>query len=94
MQIKTLILTSLFAVSSLAFAKVNINTATVNELSSLKGIGPSKAQAIITYRKKHGNFKNLSDLSKVKGIGSATTSKLKNEIALSGKTTVSKPAKK
>jgi competence protein ComEA len=40
-----------------SMAVVNINTATKEELSTLKGIGESKAQAIIDYRKKHGDFK-------------------------------------
>lgn len=49
--------------------KVNINTATVEELKTLKGIGEKKAEAIIEYRKKNGSFKNKEDLMKVRGIG-------------------------
>lgn len=49
--------------------KVNINTATVEELKTLKGIGEKKAEAIIEYRKKNGSFKTKEDLMKVRGIG-------------------------
>lgn len=49
--------------------KVNINTATVEELKILKGIGEKKAEAIIEYRKKNGSFKNKEELMKVRGIG-------------------------
>ena len=49
--------------------KVNINTATVEELKTLKGVGEKKAEAIIEYRKKNGSFKAKEDLMKVRGIG-------------------------
>ena len=49
--------------------KVNINTATVEELKTLKGVGEKKAGAIIEYRKKNGSFQTKEDLMKVRGIG-------------------------
>ena len=49
--------------------KVNINTATVEELKTLKGVGEKKAEAIIEYRKKNGSFKTKEDLMTVRGIG-------------------------
>lgn len=49
--------------------KVNINTATVEELKILKGVGEKKAEAIIEYRKKNGSFQTKEDLMKVRGIG-------------------------
>ena len=49
--------------------KVNINTATVEELKTLKGVGEKKAEAIIEYRKKNGSFQTKDDLMKVRGIG-------------------------
>ena len=49
--------------------KVNINTATVEELKTLKGVGDKKAEAIIEYRKKNGSFQTKEDLMKVRGIG-------------------------
>ena len=52
---------------------VDINTADAETISKeLKGVGLSKAEAIVEYRKKHGPFKSASDLSLVKGIGERT----------------------
>ena len=49
--------------------KVDINTATVEELKTLKGVGEKKAEAIIEYRKKNGSLQTKEDLMKVRGIG-------------------------
>lgn len=68
-----------YAVTALALAAVNINTATVEELKALPGIGPAKAQAIVDYRKENGHFKSVEDLKKVKGIGEGIFGKLKDE---------------
>ena len=68
---------------STAFAQVNINTANVDELSTLKGIGPAKAQAIVDYRAKNGPFKFGEDLTKVKGVGPKIMEKIKDEISIS-----------
>lgn len=51
---------------------ININTADVQELTKLKGVGEKKAEAIITWRKENGNFKTVEQLLEVKGIGEAT----------------------
>lgn len=51
-----------------AAAKININTAAVEELSAIHGIGNSKADNIVKYREEHGSFKNVDDLLKVYGI--------------------------
>lgn len=80
--------------SVLSFAKVNINTATADELASLHKIGVKKAQAIIAYRKKHGEFKKLEDLANVKGISLKMIKSFGDEISLSGKTTVNQKANK
>jgi competence protein ComEA len=48
---------------------VNINTADAKTLMTLKGIGAKKAEVIVAYRTKNGNFATVDDLSKVKGIG-------------------------
>ncbi len=56
-------------VAASASSPVNINTADTKVLSTLKGIGPKKAKAIVDYRQKHGNFKSLQDLAEVRGIG-------------------------
>ena len=68
----------------LAFAQVNINTAGKEELDGLKGIGPSKAQAIVDYRRKNGPFKSVDDLQNVPGIGPATLKDLRAEITVAG----------
>ncbi|HEX4045532.1 MAG TPA: helix-hairpin-helix domain-containing protein [Gammaproteobacteria bacterium] len=48
--------------------KINVNTASVQDLSKIKGLNASKARAIISYRKKHGDFKSLDELANVKGF--------------------------
>ena len=61
---------------------ININTATLEELDRLPGIGPSLAQAIIDYRTKHGLFKTIEDINNVKGIGDALFTKIKDSITI------------
>ena len=58
-------------VSTQAATKVSINKADVETLTTLKGIGESKAQAIVAYRNAHGEFKSIEQLAEVKGIGEA-----------------------
>lgn len=59
---------------------VNINTAGVNELCKLPGIGEVKANAIIEYRENYGCFSSADDLTNVKGIGIKTVSKLRDKV--------------
>jgi competence protein ComEA len=66
---------------------VNLNTASEDELMMLPGVGPSKAAAIVAWRKKYGGFKKVDDLSKVKGFGYKTMKKLKPYLAITGATT-------
>ena len=61
---------------SFLLGAVDINSASVKELSTLKGIGTSKAEAIVKYRQNHC-FKTINELSKVKGIGTKTVAKNK-----------------
>ena len=82
------------AVINMAFAAVNVNTATKEELMTLNGIGEGKAQAIIDHRKKNGPFKSAADLDKVPGIGEGILKKIEKDVSFSGKTTVAAtPAK-
>jgi len=75
-----LLLTSAGAV----FAEpVNINQADAGTLSrALNGIGPKKAEAIVQYRKEHGDFKSLKELEDVKGIGAKTVQLNEKDILL------------
>ncbi len=60
--------------------KININTATVEELISLKGIGVKKAHSIVEYRKEAGQFTAIEDLKNVKGVGGKIFNKIKDRI--------------
>ncbi|MDD5052846.1 MAG: helix-hairpin-helix domain-containing protein [Sulfuricurvum sp.] len=72
----------LFLFFTLAFSAVNINRANAAQLQTLNGIGPSKAQEIIKYRKAHGVFKNVDELVNVNGIGPKTVQKLKPQVTI------------
>ena len=82
------------ALSGLAMAAVNINTATKEELTSLKGVGEKRAQDIIDYRIKNGNFKSVDDLEKVPGIGPGLMKQIRPQVTTTGKTVVDQPADK
>lgn len=74
-------LIALFLMIGLAFASVNLNTASKEELMKIDGIGATKAQAIIDYREKTP-FKTIEDLKKVKGFGDKTFEKVKDKISV------------
>jgi competence protein ComEA len=61
---------------------VNLNTATLDDLQTLPGIGPSKAQKILDYREAHQGFKTIEEIQEVQGIGAATFEKLKEFITV------------
>ena len=67
---------------SMPAAKVSINSATVEQLASLPGVGPATAGRIVEFRAKSGPFKRLEDLMAVKGIGEKSYQKLKDRITL------------
>ena len=83
-----------FVLYGVALAVVNINTATKEELTSLKGVGEKRAQEIINYRTKNGPFKSVDDLQKVPGIGPGIMKQIHSEITTTGKTTIEKTATK
>lgn len=60
-----------------AASPVNVNTATLDELTALPGIGEKRAEAILEMRKQKGGFKSVDELTEVKGIGPANLEKLR-----------------
>lgn len=62
--------------------KLNINNAKVEDFKNVTGIGPKKAEKIIAFREKNGNFKNLHDLTKVSGIGEKSLDSLKDQLTV------------
>ncbi|HQP31461.1 MAG TPA: helix-hairpin-helix domain-containing protein [Deltaproteobacteria bacterium] len=67
---------------------LNINSATVDELKMLPGVGPGIARDIVAYRQAKGPFKNVADLDKVKGIGKKKFEEIKPYCTLEGKSTL------
>jgi competence protein ComEA len=97
---KLFLLLALFSANVLA-TPVNVNTADAQTIAnSLNGIGEKKAQAIIAYREKNGDFKTIDSLTEVAGIGEKTVEKNKEDILLTDniekevKTEVKKPETK
>lgn len=62
--------------------KININTATKEELMTLRGIGEARAEDIIRYRESHGSFRKIEDIMKISGIKDAAFEKIKENITV------------
>jgi competence protein ComEA len=82
-----------FALPAFAATPVNVNKADAATIaSSLDGVGPSKAQAIVAWRQAHGPFKQVEDLAQVKGIGKGTLERNRDAIRFSGDLPPPQPA--
>ena len=68
--------------------KLNLNTATEEQLMLLPSVGPSKAERVVTWRKKNGGFKRTADLRRVKGFGYKTFKRLEPYLDIKGETTL------
>ena len=75
-------LTALPAAAAEMPAKININTATVDELAQLKRVGPAYAARIVEYREQNGPFEKAEDIMKVRGIGSKTWEENKDNLSV------------
>ena len=60
--------------------KINLNTATSEDLQTISGIGAKRAEDIIAYRESHGGFQSVDDLKNVSGIGDKTLEKIRESI--------------
>lgn len=85
-----LLVAGLFAApATAATGKVNINTATAEQLALLPRVGPVVAQRILEYREKNERFKSPEELMLVQGIGEKTYEQLAPYVAIEGETTLS-----
>ena len=91
-----LLLVLAIASTGIAFAEgsgpiVNVNTATLEELQALPGVGESRATAILETREARGGFRSVDDLLDVKGIGPSGLERLRPHARTSGPTKVDNP---
>jgi len=63
-------------------AALDVNTASIEQLQTIKGIGTKTAKSIVDYRQTNGNFKSVDDLTQVKGIGDKKLAKIREHISV------------
>ncbi|MDQ7002796.1 MAG: helix-hairpin-helix domain-containing protein [Ghiorsea sp.] len=91
MNMKKTLITLMFLMSMMlaggAYAgdMVNVNTATVAQLETIKGIGPKTAAAIVAYREEHGDFSSVAGLTSVIGIGDKKLKKIADGLTVNNK---------
>ena len=91
--VKSLFVALSFGLPALAAASVNINSADATQIANeLKGVGPAKAEAIVSYRNAHGAFVSVDDLKHVKGINQKTLDRNRDAIVLSDEVKTTTPA--
>src|SRR5262245_40512763 len=73
--------------------KLNINTASAQELTNLRGIGDKTAQAIVEYRESHGGFKSVEELVEVRGIGEKLVASLRDQVTVGAQANAAAPPK-
>ncbi|MBL1457952.1 ComEA family DNA-binding protein [Methylophaga sp.] len=74
---------SLSSFAAFAADKININTASTDELQLLNGVGPSTANAIVQYREQNGAFGSVEDLANIKGIGEKKVANIAENVTVS-----------
>lgn len=85
MRVVLTVLLATFVYTSVPAADlIDINVASQDELETINGVGPRKAQAIIEYRAKHGGFKSVDELDQVPGFGAKSIEKMRAQITVTG----------
>lgn len=80
--ISLLLALSISSFAAFAADKININTASADELQLLNGVGPSTANAIVDYREQNGAFASVEDLVNIKGIGEKKVANLAEQVTV------------
>jgi len=85
--IRKVVFTLLLALPAIAFSAgtININEADLDTLMSIKGVGEKRAEAIIAYRSKHGDFVSVDELSDVQGVSEALVDKNRETLTVTSK---------
>lgn len=73
--------------------KINLNTATVEQLTQLKGVGPAIADRIVADREANGSFKTIDDLGRVKGIGPKVLASIRDQVTVGAPEKMPEPEK-